>query len=100
MTEEESIKLLREVVRLLRVMARPQLVELEASFTASVLTSPKREAMWRAMDGSRSMTEIAQEAGVTSEAVRQLLREVEDRYPDLVDSRRGPSPQRPARRTI
>ena len=100
MSDEALVELLGEAVRLLRVVARPHLVELEASFATNLLTSPKRVAMWKAMDGARNMAESAKEAGVTSEAVRQFLREVEERYPDLIDPRRGSGPQRPSRRMI
>lgn len=100
MSDDELVPLLEETVRLLRVIARPQLRELQAGFSEKMLTSPKREAMWEAMNGSRSLAEIAEEAGVTAEAVRQFVREVEEKYPDLVDSQRGGGPQKPLRRII
>jgi hypothetical protein len=101
MSEDESVVLLREAVRLLRIIARPHIRELEERFRASMLTSEKRRQMWDAMNGSRSLADIGKEVATTAEAVRQFVREVEMNFPDLIEfEREGGGPQRPRRRLI
>jgi len=99
MAETETDELLREVVHLLRILARPQLVELRDRFQASLLTSPKRHRMWEAMDGSRTLADIAREAGTSGEAVRLFVRDIQESFPDLIEFA-GTGPQRPRRRMI
>jgi len=99
-SDPEAIQLLREAVRLLRVLAGPQIRELNERFAATMLTSEKRRGMWGAMDGTRTLAEIGKEVGVSGEAVRQFLREVEDNFPDLVETSRESGAQRPTRRVI
>lgn len=100
MSDDEVVQLLRESVRLLRVIARPHIRELEERFAAGMLTSAKRKAMWHSMDGSKTLGEIATEAGTSSEAVRQFVREVEDTFPDLIEIEAGAGPQKPRRTLI
>lgn len=102
MTSDETNELLREAVRLLHVIARPQLNELRDRFEASMLTSAKRQRMWEAMNGTRTLADIAEEAGTSGEAVRQFVREIEDSdsFADLLESGSGGGPQRPRRRLI
>ena len=100
MSEEQVVSLLGEVVKLLRVIARPQIAELEERFSASMLTSDRRKAMWERMDGTRSLAGIATEVGTSAEAVRQFLREIEAKFPDLVEVSSGPGAQKPTRRII
>jgi hypothetical protein len=83
--EGEVTDLLREAVRLLRIMARPQITELRERFSSSMLASAKRRKMWEHMDGNRSLTDIGNKVGTTAEAVRQFLADVEAKWPDLVE---------------
>ena len=83
--DDEAIELLREAVRLLRVLARPQLTELRERFQSTMLSSPKRRQMWVLMDGTKSLTDIAREVKTTGEAVRQFVAEVESKWPDLIE---------------
>ena len=100
MEEPDVTELLKEVVRLLRIIAGPQLQELNERFRTSLLTSEKRRAMWDAMDGTRSLAEIGRAVGVSGEAVRQFLREVEVSFPQLVQTSRGTGGQKPMRAPI
>lgn len=100
MNETETVELLREAVRLLRILAAPQIHELRQRFEATVLTSANRRAMWDLMDGTRSLAEVGRAVGTSSEAVRQFFREVQESFPELVETVPGPGPQRPARRMI
>ena len=83
--EEEVTELLREAVRLLRIMARPQMTELRERFSTSMLASAKRRKMWEHMDGNRSLTDIGRKVGTSTEAVRQFLAEVEAKWPGVVE---------------
>jgi len=82
--DDEAIELLREAVRLLRVVARPQLTELRERFQSAMLSSPKRQQMWELMDGTRSLGDIAGKVKTTSEAVRQFVVEAEAKWPDVI----------------
>lgn len=97
MEEPEVVELLREVVRLLRIMAGPAVQELSERFRTTMLTSEKRRAMWDAMDGTKSLAEIGRAVGVSREAVRQFLRELEGSFPQLVQTSRGTGGQKPMR---
>ena len=98
--EDEATQLLREAVKLLRVIARPQMRELEERFNAGMLTSSKRKAMWAAMDGTQTLAEIAKLAGTSSEAVRQFVRDIEQSFPDLIEVEPALGGQQPRRRII
>ena len=97
MTNESNDELLKEAVRLLRVIATPQIREMEERFEAALLTSKKRSEMWALMNGTRTLADIASEVGVSREAVRLFLREAEDSFPLLIETVEGPDGQRPAR---
>jgi len=87
--EEDVTELLREAVRLLHIMARPQIIELRERFSSAMLASAKRRKMWDLMDGNRSLTDIGRKVGTTAEAVRQFLAEVEARWPELVEVKKS-----------
>ncbi len=87
--EGKVLQLLQEAVRLLRIIARPSLVELRERFEGQMLASSKRREMWGEMDGSRSIADIARKVGVSHEAVRQFANELEARWPDAVEVRRS-----------
>ena len=82
--DDEAMELLREAVRLLRLLARPQLTELRERFESAMLSSSKRRQMWELMDGTRSLPDIAGKVKTTSEAVRQFVVEAEAKWPDLI----------------
>ena len=82
--DDEAMELLREAVRLLRLLARPQLVELRERFESAMLSSAKRRQMWELMDGTRSLADIGGKVKTTSEAVRQFVVEAESKWPDLI----------------
>ena len=88
MNDDENTELLKEAVRLLRIIARPQLNELKERFESTMLTSEKRRQMWEEMDGSRSLADIAKKVGVSAEAVRVFSSEIEARWTDLADVKR------------
>ena len=100
MNDEQVTALLSEAVKLLRVIARPQIGELQERFSASMLTSANRKAMWAAIDGTKNLAEIARQVGTSPEAVRQFVREIEAKFPDLVETQSGAGGQRPIRRLI
>ena len=83
--EDESLELLREAVRLLRVLVRPQMIELRERFASAMLGSAKRRQMWQCMDGNRNLTDIGRKVGTSAEAVRQFLVDVETKWPDVVE---------------
>ena len=85
MQEDEVTSLLSQAVALLRIIARPQMVELRERFEAAMLTTAKRGEMWAAMDGSRSLSVIARQVGTSQEAVRQFLMQVQTKWPDVVE---------------
>ena len=87
--DEETKSLLHEAVRLLRIIARPSLVELRERFEGQMLASKKRREMWSEMDGSRSLADIARKVSVSHEAVRLFVSELEARWPDVVEVRRS-----------
>ena len=97
MEGDESTELLREVVRLLRVIARPQMTELRERFASSMLSSPARRKMWQHMDGTRSLKDIATKAGTSAEAVRLFLVDIEGRWPELIESNRTSAGRFPRR---
>ena len=99
MAEDETNELLREVVYLLRIIARPELTQLRDRFEASLLTSQKRRRMWDEMDGSRTLADIAKVAGTSSEAVRLFVKDIEENFPDLIEVG-DYVPQRPRSRLI
>ena len=88
MSDDEHTEILREAVRLLKIIARPQLNELRERFETAMLTSAKRKEMWELMDGKRSLTDIAKKVGVSNEAVRKLASEIEASWPDAAEVRR------------
>lgn len=96
-TVDQTVVLLEEAVRLLRVIATPQIREMEERFEASLLTSDKRNEMWSLMDGTRSLAEIAADVAVSREAVRLFVREAEDSFPQMIEVVDSPGGQRPIR---
>lgn len=99
MAGDETNGLLREVVYLLRIIARPELTQLRDRFESSLLTSQKRRRMWDEMDGSRTLADIAKVAGTSSEAVRLFVKDIEENFPDLIEVG-DDVPQRPRSRLI
>jgi hypothetical protein len=98
MENDRTDQLLQQAIRLLRIMARPQIAEIRERFEADVLISAKRRQIWEAMDGTKSLATIAKEVGASAEAVRLLVREIEERFPDLIEfERSGSGPQLPRR---
>ena len=89
MATESTDELLIEAIRLLRIIARPQITELQERFTNSMLSSPKRQAMWEQMDGSRSLGDIGKKVGTSSEAVRLFVNEAEEKWPDVLELNRS-----------
>lgn len=98
--DDETVQLLRQAVWLLRLIAGPQIRELNERFEASMLTSEKRRAMWSAMDGTKTLAEIGKQVEISGEAVRQFVREVEENFPELVEDPPQSGAQRPERRII
>jgi len=86
--EDEQVYLLRETVALLRIIARPQLIEMKERFRSAMLSSSKRQHMWSEMDGTRSLSDIGKKVGVTSEAVRSFVSDIEDKWPEFIEARR------------
>jgi len=85
MSDEEIKDLLSQVVALLSIMARPQIIELKERFDAAMLSTPKRRKMWSVMDGTRTISDIGREAGTSGEAVRQFLADVQEKWPGAVE---------------
>ena len=85
---DESLELLREAVRLLRILARPQMIELRERFASAMLGSAKRRQMWQYMDGNRSLTDIGRKVGTSAEAVRQFLIDIEEKWPGVVEAKK------------
>jgi hypothetical protein len=94
---EESLLLLREAVRLLRIVAGPEIRETKERFATTMLTSDRRRQMWLAMDGTKTLGEIGKAVGASGEAVRQFVRDVEQGFPDLIAANPDAGPQRPMR---
>jgi len=86
MTQNDEVTaLLKEAVGLLRIIARPQIVELRERFNASMLSSAKRREMWANMDGSRTLSDIGRKVGTSTEAVRLFVGETQAKWPDLLE---------------
>ena len=85
MSDEEIKELLTQVVGLLRIIARPQMIEVRGRFEASMLSTSKRRDMWVAMDGTRTLADIGRKVGTSAEAVRQFLADVQEKWPDLIE---------------
>ncbi len=101
MPDEETTELLREAVKLLRIIARPQMLEIRGRFEAGMLSSPKRREMWEAMDGTRSVPDIAKHVGTSTEAVRVFAKDVQEKFPDFIElDRVGGGAQMPRRTLI
>ncbi len=88
MNDEEGA-LLQEAVWLLRIIARPQMVEFRERFESAMLGTAKRREMWEEMDDSRSIADIRRKVGVSHEAVRQFVSEVQARWPDAMKIRKS-----------
>ena len=82
---DQSLELLREAVRLLRILVRPQIIEIRQRFASAMLGSSKRRQMWEYMDGNRSLADIGRKVGTSAEAVRLFLVDVEEKWPDVVE---------------
>ena len=92
MPDDDAVELLREGVRLLRLIARPQIVELRERFENAMLASPKRRKMWDAMDGNRNLSDIGKKVGTSAEAVRVFVAEAEAKWPEAIEvDRSGPA---------
>ena len=97
MSDEDIKELLSQAVGLLRIMAKPQMLELKERFEASMLSTPKRREMWMAMDGTRTLAEIGRKVGTSGEAVRQFLVDVQERWPELIELKPSAGGNRPRR---
>ncbi len=95
MADELTEALLKEMISLLRIIARPQLTELRDRFDSSMLTSAKRREMWSLMNGNRTITEIAKAVGTSGEAVRQFVAEVEEKFSEAIEVDRSIGAARP-----
>lgn len=86
---DESLELLREAVRLLRILVRPHVMELRERFASAMLGSSKRRQMWEYMDGNRSLADIGRKVGTSAEAVRLFVVDIEEKWPDVVEVKKS-----------
>ena len=86
--DEENAELMKEAVRLLKIIARPQLNELRERFETTMLTSDKRKEIWEAMDGTRSLADISKKVGASAETVRVFSSEIEAKWSDAAEVKR------------
>lgn len=102
MADEETNRLLAEILQEIRelrrtqsILARTAMAEMKSVLCASYLTTPQRQAMYELADGSRTLSDIAREVGVTKEAVRLLMRDLDQQgYIEMARSGRGSTPRR------
>lgn len=71
-TQEKILFELSEIKKLLTIFAQDKIEAFNLSIKNKYLTSANRQAMYDLFNGERSLKEIADETGVTSEAVRQF----------------------------
>jgi len=76
---DDILRILREIVVLLRVLTAERRKLAEQRFANDVLTTAERRKMWQALNGERTSRSIAQTAGVTIRAAQMFIRELESR---------------------
>lgn len=69
---ERIVTELSEIRKLLRILAADKLYEARMKNEQALLTTEPRKRIYELFDGTRNYKEIADQVGVTSEAVRQL----------------------------
>ena len=77
MTEEAIQNInnsLNEILRLLRLLVIPAKSKIKSILEEEYLTTDERSKMLELMDGSQSISDIANEINMSNEAVRQFVR--------------------------
>lgn len=69
---EELLQELKEIRKLLTIVAQEKLADFNAAVGEKYLKTPQRKQMYELMDGSHSLKEIADIVKITSEGVRQF----------------------------
>jgi hypothetical protein len=72
----EMLYLLRSIDSRLALLAAPQEAELQDRLAVEVLRAGGRQAMWTAIDGTRTSNELAKEAGVSDRFVQMFVTEL------------------------
>ena len=65
---------LNEILRLLRLLVIPAKSKIKSILEEEYLTTDERSKMLELMDGSQSISDIANEINMSNEAVRQFVR--------------------------
>ncbi len=87
---DDYVNLLSRIESHLSVLAAPLRRSASRHFEDEILRTDPRKAMFRAFDGQRTMAEVGQETGVTSQAVRDLVRILEPQgFVSVVPGPRG-----------
>ncbi|HUU08097.1 MAG TPA: hypothetical protein VMW61_01085 [Dehalococcoidales bacterium] len=71
---------LKRISGYLGLLAEDKINERRLELERKYLTTPARKKMWKLMDDSRNNADIAKEAGVSSEAVRLFVNDLEKDY--------------------
>lgn len=74
---EQILEELKAIRKLLTVFSQDKLDSFHASIKEKYLKSPQRQQMYDLFDGTKSLKEIAELVGVTSEGVRQFSLQLE-----------------------
>jgi DNA-binding transcriptional ArsR family regulator len=77
-SREELLDTLQTIITLLKPMAIVASRQIMAEIKDQFLTTAERESMYQMFDGKHSMDEIAESVGVTREAVRVLVSNLEN----------------------
>lgn len=75
--QEAILSELKKISSYLALLAGEKIAEKRSTLEREHLTTPQRRQMWELMDGTRNLTDIANEVGLSSEAVRLLVRDLE-----------------------
>lgn len=69
---ERILEELVEIRKMLTVLSQDKLSEFNEQVKAKYLTTEQRQKMYDSFDGTKTLKEISEEAGTSSEAVRQF----------------------------
>lgn len=70
---EQILVELKAIRKLLTVFSQDKLAAFQENIRTTYLTTPQRQQMYELFDGNNSQKEIANQVGVSSEGVRQLV---------------------------
>ena len=76
---EKLLAKLDEIIRLLKPISYAESSQLDEMIDQQFLTTTERKKMYNLFDGKHTQQEIAKEVGVTDEAVRLLVTDLESK---------------------